>query len=167
MVASASPAFRIGHGFDVHAFGPGDHVMLGGVRVAHPQGLIAHSDGDVVLHALCDALLGALALGDIGIHFPPGEPEWKGADSRMLLREVSAMVVRAGWRVGNVDATVMAESPKVGPHVARMRERIAADLDCDTSAVSVKATTTEGLGFVGRSEGIAAAVVVLLVASGA
>ena len=140
--------------------------MLGGVRVAHSQGLVAHSDGDVILHALCDALLGALALGDIGVHFPPGEPEWKDADSRALLREVAAMVERAGWRVGNVDATVMAEMPKVGPHVARMRECIASDLECEVQAVSVKATTTERLGFVGRSEGIAATVVVLLVAAG-
>ncbi len=140
--------------------------MLGGVRIPHSHGLIAHSDGDVILHALCDAMLGSLALGDIGVHFPPGEAEWKGADSRALLREVSVKAARAGWRVGNVDVTVMAESPKVGPHVSRMRAFIAHDLECEVDAISVKATTTEGLGFVGRSEGIAATVVVLLVAVG-
>jgi len=166
MAASTSPAFRIGHGFDVHAFGPGDHVMLGGVRVAHSQGLVAHSDGDVILHALCDALLGALALGDIGVHFPPGEPEWKDANSRSLLRAVYDLVRRAGWRIGNVDATVMAEVPKIGLHAAHMREQIATDLQCEIQAVSVKATTTERLGFVGRGEGIAATVMVLLVAAG-
>ncbi len=140
--------------------------MLGGVRIPHSRGLVAHSDGDVILHALCDAILGALALGDIGIHFPPGDAEWKGVDSRALLREVSAKAQLAGWRVGNVDATVMAESPKVGPHAARMRMLIAHDLECEVEAISVKATTTEGLGFVGRCEGIAATVVVLLVAAG-
>jgi 2-C-methyl-D-erythritol 2,4-cyclodiphosphate synthase len=153
---------RIGQGFDVHAFGPGDHVMLGGVRIPHDLGLVAHSDGDVVLHALCDALLGALALGDIGRHFPPGDPRWKDADSRVLLREVRRMVGEAGFRVGNVDLTVLAESPKVGPHAAEMRARIAADLGIGIGDVGLKATTTERLGFVGRREGIAAMAVALL-----
>lgn len=155
---------RIGQGFDVHAFGEGDHVMLGGVRVPHGRGLQAHSDGDVVLHALCDAMLGALALGDIGRHFPPSDPRWEGADSRVFLRHCRELVGKAGWRVGNTDITVICESPKVGPHAEAMRHLIAADLGIDIGAVSVKATTTETLGFTGRGEGIAAQAVVLLVA---
>ncbi len=162
MSADATPSIRIGQGLDVHAFAAGDHVMLGGVRIAHTRGLAAHSDGDPVLHAVCDALLGALALGDIGHHFPPGNPRWLDADSRELLRAVHALVAERGWRVGNADITVMAETPRVAPHVARMRECIARDIGCPIDAVSVKATTTEGLGFVGRGEGIAASAVVLL-----
>lgn len=154
---------RIGQGFDVHAFGDGDHVMLGGVRIPHGRGVLAHSDGDVALHALCDALLGALALGDIGHHFPPSDERWRGADSRALLRQCVARVGERGWRAGNVDLTVMAERPKVGPHVAAMRECIAADLGIAVDDVSVKATTTERLGFTGREEGIAALAVCLLV----
>lgn len=153
---------RIGQGFDVHAFGPGDHVMLGGVCIPHDRGLVAHSDGDVVLHALCDALLGALALGDIGQHFPPGDPRWRNADSRDLLRAVRRMVEEAGFRVGNVDLTVLAEAPRVGPHASEMRERIAADLGIGVGDVGMKATTTEHLGFVGRGEGIAALAVALI-----
>jgi len=153
---------RIGQGLDVHAFGPGDHVMLGGVRVPHDQGLRAHSDGDVLLHALCDALLGGAALGDIGTHFPPGDPRWRNADSRDLLRRVRAMIEQGGWAVVNVDATVLAERPRIAPHALRMRQAMAADLGLDLAAVSVKATTTEGLGFCGRGEGIAASAVVLL-----
>jgi 2-C-methyl-D-erythritol 2,4-cyclodiphosphate synthase len=153
---------RIGQGFDVHAFGPGDHVMLGGVRIPHGQGVVAYSDGDVVLHALADALLGALALGDIGRHFPPGDPRWKDADSRILLREVRRMVGEAGYRVVNADLTVLAEAPKVGPHVAEMRARIAADLGIGVGEVGIKATTTERLGFIGRGEGIAALAVALV-----
>lgn len=153
---------RIGQGFDVHAFGPGDHVMLGGVRIPHGQGLVAHSDGDVVLHALCDALLGALALGDIGRHFPPGDSRWKDADSRILLREVRRMVGESGFRVVNVDLTVLAEAPKVGLHAAEMRALIAADLGIGVGEVGLKATTTERLGFVGRGEGIAAMAVALV-----
>ncbi len=147
---------RIGNGFDVHAFGPGDHVVLGGVRIPFDRGLEAHSDGDVVLHALCDALLGALALGDIGHHFPPDDPQWAGADSRALLRAVQALVKQAGYGVGNVDATVICERPKLAPHIPAMREHIAADLGIAKDRVSVKATTTERLGFTGRGEGIAA-----------
>ena len=154
---------RIGQGYDVHAYGDGDHVMLGGVRVAHERGVLAHSDGDVALHALCDAMLGALALGDIGIHFPPSDPRWKGAESRAFLRHCDALVRARGWRVGNCDITVVCERPKVGPHAQAMREAIAGDLGIDVDAVSVKATTTEMLGFTGRGEGIAAQAVCLLV----
>ena len=156
---------RIGHGFDVHAFSDGDHVMLGGVRVLHDRGVQAHSDGDVALHALCDAMLGALALGDIGIHFPPSDDRWKGADSRAFVRHCDELIRERGWRVGNCDITVVCERPKVGPHAQAMREVIAADLGIDVDAVSVKATTTETLGFTGRREGIAAQAVCLLVRS--
>lgn len=155
--------FRIGQGFDVHAFGDGDHVMLGGVRVPHARGVLAHSDGDVVLHALCDAILGALALGDIGKHFPPSDARWKGADSRAFVRHCDALIREHGWKVGNCDLTVVCERPKVGPHAQAMRDAIAADLGVEVDAVSVKATTTETLGFTGRGEGIAAQAVCLLV----
>ncbi len=154
---------RIGQGFDVHAFGDGDHVMLGGVRVPHERGVLAHSDGDVVLHALCDAMLGALALGDIGRHFPPSDDRWKGADSRAFVRHCDTLIGERGWRVGNVDVTVICERPKVGPHAEAMRARVAEDLRLAIDAVSIKATTTEKLGFTGRGEGIAAQAVVLLV----
>lgn len=157
---------RIGSGFDVHAFGPGDHVMLGGVRIPHEAGIVAHSDGDVVLHALADALLGAVAAGDIGQWFPDSDPVWRGADSRVLLRRVAAEVSRRGYRVANCDVTVLAQAPRLAPHRELMRERIAADLGVDLAAVSVKATTTEHLGFVGRGEGIAAQAVVLLAPAG-
>ncbi|MGH8025729.1 MAG: 2-C-methyl-D-erythritol 2,4-cyclodiphosphate synthase [Pseudoxanthomonas sp.] len=157
---------RIGQGIDVHAFGPGDHLMLGGVRVPHAQGVQAHSDGDVVLHALCDAMLGALALGDIGRYFPPSDPQWKGADSRAFLRHCNTLIGGKGWRVGNVDITVICERPKVGPHADAMRVLVAADLGIGADAVSVKATTSEKLGFTGRGEGIAAQAVVLLVQAG-
>ena len=154
---------RIGHGFDVHAFGDGDHVVLGGVRVPHDRGVLAHSDGDVVIHALCDALLGALALGDIGKHFPPSDPQWKGADSRAFLRHCNALIRERGWALGNADITVICERPKVGPHAAAMRALLAEDMGVTVDAVSVKATTTETLGFTGRGEGIAAQAVCLLV----
>ena len=153
---------RIGQGFDVHAFGEGDHVMLGGVRVAHSQGVLAHSDGDVVLHALCDALLGALALGDIGKHFPPSDEKWRGADSRRFVRAVADMLAERGYALGNADITVICEAPKVGPHAQAMREAIAADLGVDIDCISIKATTTETLGFTGRREGIAALATVLV-----
>jgi len=162
-MSAAIPDFRIGHGFDVHAFGPGDHVMLGGVRVPHAQGVLAHSDGDVVIHALCDAMLGALALGDIGRHFPPSDPRWKGADSRTFLRHCDALLRERGWRLGNADVTVVCERPKVGPHAEAMRGVLAEDLGVEADAVSIKATTTEALGFTGRGEGIAAHAVCLLV----
>ncbi len=153
---------RIGQGFDVHAFTDGDHVMLGGVRIDHTRGVDAHSDGDVVLHALCDALLGCLALGDIGVHFPPSDPQWAGADSRAFLRQVKAMIEERGYRVVNVDVTVMCEAPKVKPHADAMRDCIARDLGLTPADVSVKATTTERLGFTGREEGIAAMAVALI-----
>ena len=160
---SSASAIRIGHGFDVHAFGDGDHVMLGGVRVPHARGIVAHSDGDVVIHALCDALLGALALGDIGRHFPPSDPQWKGADSRAFLRHCEALLRERGWVLGNADITVICERPKIGPHAAAMQANLAEDLRVAADAISIKATTTETLGFTGRGEGIAAQAVCLLV----
>lgn len=153
---------RIGHGYDVHRFQPGDFITLGGVQIAHHQAFVAHSDGDVLLHALTDALLGAAALGDIGQHFPDTEPAYQGADSRQLLRQVVAWLEQAGWRVANVDSTVLAQAPKMAPHISAMRANIAADLQITVEQVNVKATTTEGLGFVGREEGIAAHAVVIL-----
>ena len=155
-------AMRIGTGYDVHAFGEGDHVMLGGVRIAHARGVLAHSDGDVLIHALCDALLGALALGDIGKYFPPSDERWRGADSRELLRAVVAMLRERGWRAGNIDSVVVCERPKLAPHIEAMRTLLASDLGIDVSAVGIKATTSEKLGFTGREEGIAAHAVVLL-----
>jgi 2-C-methyl-D-erythritol 2,4-cyclodiphosphate synthase len=157
---------RIGNGIDVHAFGPGDHVMLGGVRIPHAAGLVAHSDGDVVLHALADALLGAIAAGDIGQLFPDTDPAWRGADSRELLRRVAHEVARQGYRVVNCDVTVLAQAPKLAPHREAMRRNIAMDLGIEMGCVSVKASTTERLGFVGRAEGIAAQAVVLVEPSG-
>lgn len=153
---------RIGHGFDVHKFGPGDHVVLGGVSIPYEQGLLAHSDGDVLIHALCDALLGAAGLGDIGKHFPDTDPEFEGADSRNLLRHVVSLLKAEGWVVGNIDSTLVAQAPKMAPHIEAMRAHLAADLDVDISAVNVKATTTEKLGFTGRKEGIAAHALALL-----
>ena len=154
---------RIGTGFDVHAFGDGDHVMLGGVRIPHSRGVLAHSDGDVVIHALCDAMLGALALGDIGKHFPPSDPQWKDADSRAFLRHCNALLRDRGWKLGNADVTVICERPKVGPHADAMRTLLAQDLGVDIDAISIKATTTETLGFTGRGEGIAAQAACLIV----
>jgi 2-C-methyl-D-erythritol 2,4-cyclodiphosphate synthase len=153
---------RIGHGYDVHRFGEGDFITLGGVRISHSAGLLAHSDGDVLLHALSDALLGAAALGDIGKHFPDTDPAFKGADSRVLLRHVLDQVLAKGWKVGNVDATIIAQAPKMAPHIESMRGLIAEDLQVDLDQVNVKATTTERLGFVGREEGIAVHAVALL-----
>ncbi|MFC0048814.1 2-C-methyl-D-erythritol 2,4-cyclodiphosphate synthase [Rheinheimera tilapiae] len=155
--------FRIGHGFDVHAFGGEGPVTLGGVKIDYPQGLLAHSDGDVVLHAVSDALLGAVALGDIGHHFPDTDAAFKGIDSRILLRKVFADVKAMGYAIGNLDVTVMAQAPKMAPHIDAMRTVLAADLETELSQVNVKATTTEKLGFVGRKEGIAVEAVVLLV----
>lgn len=153
---------RIGHGFDVHAFTEGTEITLGGVKIPYQQGLKAHSDGDVVLHALTDALLGAAALGDIGQHFPDTDDAYKGADSRVLLRNALQLVKSKGYQVGNVDLTIMAQAPKMAPHISAMRENIAADLQVHLDDVNVKATTTENLGFVGRKEGIAVAAVALL-----
>ncbi|MEG0186788.1 MAG: 2-C-methyl-D-erythritol 2,4-cyclodiphosphate synthase [Stenotrophomonas sp.] len=159
------PPIRIGQGYDVHAFGEGDHIMLAGVRVAHSRGVLAHSDGDVALHALCDAMLGALALGDIGVHFPPSDDRWKGADSSRFVTHCNELLRERGWQVGNVDITVICERPKVGPHALAMREKVAQLLEIDLDRVSIKATTSEKLGFTGREEGIAAQAVALLVAA--
>jgi 2-C-methyl-D-erythritol 2,4-cyclodiphosphate synthase len=153
---------RIGFGIDVHAFGPGDFLMLGGVRVAHTRGVVAHSDGDVVLHALCDALLGAAGLGDIGQHFKDTDPKWRGADSSIFVTQVLALLRARRLAVANVDLTVLAQAPKIAPHRDAMRHRIAQLLELPEDRVNVKATTTEGLGFLGRAEGIAAQAVVLL-----
>jgi 2-C-methyl-D-erythritol 2,4-cyclodiphosphate synthase len=153
---------RIGHGFDVHAFGPGEFITLGGVRIPHTHGLIAHSDGDVLLHALCDALLGAAGLGDIGQHFPDSSTEFKGIDSRILLRRVVALLWEQGLTVGNADATIIAQAPRMAPHIPTMRENLAADLNIGLDRVNVKATTTERLGYIGRGEGIAVHAVALL-----
>jgi 2-C-methyl-D-erythritol 2,4-cyclodiphosphate synthase len=154
--------FRIGNGFDVHALVEGRTLILGGVPIPHHRGLAGHSDADVLLHAIADAILGALALGDIGKHFPDTDPRWSGADSRALLRHVYALAFDAGWEIGNVDATLIAQAPKVAPYVPAMRANLAADLRCDETRISVKATTTERLGFAGREEGIAAQATVLL-----
>lgn len=153
---------RIGSGFDVHAFGPGEFVMLAGVRVPHSHGVVAHSDGDVALHALCDALLGAAGLGDIGQHFPDNEPRWKGADSRRLVAAVLTMVRARGLAVRNADLTLIAQAPRIAPYRDAMRAQVAQLLDVPAERVNLKATTTEGLGFLGRAEGIAAQAVVLL-----
>jgi 2-C-methyl-D-erythritol 2,4-cyclodiphosphate synthase len=153
---------RVGIGYDMHAFAPGDHVMLGGERIAHSQGVRAHSDGDVALHALCDALLGAMGLGDIGQHFPDTDPRWRGADSRHFLRHCAELLRVHHWRVVNADLTVIAETPRLGQHREAMRLHIAHDLGCGSERVNIKATTSEGLGAIGRSEGIAAQAIVLL-----
>ncbi len=153
---------RVGHGYDVHRFGGGDAVTLGGVRIPHDKGVIAHSDGDVALHALCDALLGALALGDIGKHFPDTDPAYKNASSIMLLRQVYALVTVGGFALQNADITVLAEKPKLAPHIPQMQANIAAALAVHPDAIGIKATTSEKIGFIGREEGIAAYAVVLL-----
>ncbi len=153
---------RIGQGIDIHAFGTGDHVVLAGVHIAHERGVMAHSDGDVVIHALCDALLGALALGDIGHHFPPTDARWKDASSRHFLLHCSGLMLEQGYAIANADISVVCETPKLAPHVEAMRCNLAADLGCAIGAISVKATTSELLGFTGRGEGIAALAVVLL-----
>lgn len=153
---------RVGHGFDVHAFAPERKLVIGGVTIPCELGLAGHSDADVLLHAICDALLGAAGLGDIGRHFPDTSAEFKDIDSRILLRRVGEQLAQRGWRVGNVDATVIAQAPKMAPHIAAMTAHIAADLDVAPERVNVKATTTERLGFTGRGEGIAAEAVCLI-----
>ncbi len=153
---------RIGQGFDVHAFGPGDHIVIGGVSIPYERGLVAHSDGDVLLHALCDALLGAAALGDIGQHFPDTDPAFKNVDSRDLLREVYRKIQESQYQLVNADMTIVAQAPKMAPHISAMVEKIASDLQTSTDTINVKATTTEHLGFTGRKEGIAAFATVLL-----
>jgi 2-C-methyl-D-erythritol 2,4-cyclodiphosphate synthase/2-C-methyl-D-erythritol 4-phosphate cytidylyltransferase len=153
---------RVGQGFDVHAFGEGDHVVLGGVRIAHPKGVVAHSDGDVVIHALCDAVLGAMGDGDIGRHFPDTDPQYRGADSRVFLRVVAARMRTAGLKLINADVTVLAEAPRIAAHRAAMAENLSADLGVSAQLINIKATTTERLGFIGRGEGLAALASVLL-----
>ncbi|GEA12480.1 2-C-methyl-D-erythritol 2,4-cyclodiphosphate synthase [Alteromonas sp. KUL49] len=156
---------RIGHGFDVHKFGGEGPITIGGVKIEYDQGLLAHSDGDVLLHALCDALLGAAALGDIGKHFPDTDDEYAGVDSRVLLRHVIKVIGEQGYVVGNADMTIVAQAPKMAPHIQAMRETIAQDCNCALDDINVKATTTEKLGYTGRKEGIAAHAVVLLARS--
>jgi 2-C-methyl-D-erythritol 2,4-cyclodiphosphate synthase len=156
---------RIGHGYDVHRFGLGEEVVLGGVHIPHNRGLEAHSDGDVLIHAICDALLGAAGQGDIGRHFPDTDPANANIDSRILLRQVVSLVGKAGWCLANLDATLVAQVPRMAPHIDAMRENLAADLGAAPEQVNVKATTTEKLGFTGREEGIAAHAVVLLQAA--
>lgn len=153
---------RIGHGFDVHAFKEGDHLMLGGVRIPFEKAFAAHSDGDVVIHALCDALLGAAALGDIGRHFPDTDVQYKGIDSRRLLRHIVDLLARKDYAIGNVDLTIIAQAPKMAPHIDAMRTNLAEDLGVTHEQVNVKATTTERLGFTGRGEGIAVHAVALI-----
>lgn len=155
---------RIGHGYDVHKFGGEGPIVIAGVNIDYELGLIAHSDGDVAIHALCDALLGAVALGDIGKHFPDTDPDFSGVDSRELLRHVQKLVRAEGYQLANLDMTIVAQAPKMAPHILAMRENIAADLSVEINQVNVKATTTEKLGFAGRKEGIAAHSVVLLTA---
>lgn len=157
---------RIGHGYDVHAFEPGEQIILGGVSIPHHSQFKAHSDGDVLLHAVCDALLGALALGDIGGHFPDSDAAYKGADSRQLLAQVYQLVMEQGYRLGNLDATIIAQSPRMAPHIADMRQHLSEDLQVQPTQINVKATTTEGLGFVGRQEGIAAHAVCIVQKTG-
>ena len=154
---------RIGHGFDAHCFAADRPLILGGVSIPHEQGLEAHSDGDVLIHALCDALLGAAALGDIGAHFPDSSESYAGIDSRILLRSVIDLLEEKGWQIGNVDMTIIAQTPKLAPFIPTMREILAEDIKTNLSAVSVKATTTEKMGYVGRKEGIAAHAIALIV----
>jgi 2-C-methyl-D-erythritol 2,4-cyclodiphosphate synthase len=154
---------RIGQGLDVHAFADNRKLVIGGVNIPHERGLLGHSDADVLLHAICDALLGAAGLGDIGRHYPDNDAKYKDIDSRQLLRDVSNQVLDLGWRVGNVDATIIAQAPKMSPHIPAMQENIASDLQIVLERVNVKATTTEKLGFAGRGEGIAAQAICLLV----
>ena len=153
---------RIGHGFDAHRFKEGGRLVLGGVEIEYDKGMAAHSDGDVVLHALCDALLGAVALGDIGRHFPDSDPAYKGIDSRLLFRDVVGKIAKKGYKIGNADLTIIAQAPRLSPHIEQMRTNIADDLRCVTDVVNVKATTTEKMGFEGRGEGISVHAVVLL-----
>ena len=153
---------RVGSGFDVHAFGPGDHVMLAGVAIPHERGVVAHSDGDVALHALCDALLGAMGLGDIGQHFPDNDARWRNADSRPFVRHCAELLRKNGWRLVNADLTVLAEAPRLAGHRMQMCQNIADDLGVRPARINIKATTTESLGSVGRGEGLACQAVVLL-----
>lgn len=156
---------RIGHGYDVHCFQAGDHIILGGVKIPHSMSFKAHSDGDVLIHAICDALLGAMALGDIGHHFPDTDDQFKNIDSRELLKQVVILIQSKGYRVSNLDSTIIAQVPKLAPHINAMKQNLAKDMDVDMGCVNVKATTTEKLGFTGREEGIAAHAVCIIVKS--
>lgn len=167
MTDPALPDLRIGHGFDVHAFAENRKLIIGGVEIAYERGLLGHSDADVLLHAICDALLGAAGLGDLGRHFPDTDPAYAGIDSRDLLRHVALLIAAQGWQVGNVDATIIAQAPKMEPHIAAMSANIATDLGVAMARVNVKATTTERLGFTGRGEGIAAEAVCLILKNSA
>lgn len=153
---------RIGHGYDVHALGSGDHIVMGGVAIEFGKGVIAHSDGDVLIHAMCDALLGGLGEGDIGRHFPDSDSRWRDADSREFLRAVVAMVCNKGMEIAHADATIVAQEPRMAPHIPAMREVMSADMQIGLSQLNIKATTTEGLGFIGRGEGLEAYAVVVL-----
>ena len=155
-------SMRIGQGFDVHRFGEGDHLIIGGVQIPYSQAMVAHSDGDVLLHAICDALLGAVAAGDIGQHFPDTDEKWRGVNSRELLKSCYGLVQKAGFKLVNLDACVIAQAPKMAPYIPQMRANIAIDLDSTIEQVNIKATTTEQLGFTGRGEGIAAQVSLLV-----
>lgn len=154
--------FRIGHGFDVHRFGDGDHIIMGGVKIPYTQGFEAHSDGDVLIHSVCDALLGAMAAGDIGQHFPDTDAAYKNINSRFLLEKVNSMIEVDGYLVGNIDVTVVAQSPRIAPYTDSIRRNLATDLNCSTEQINIKATTTEQLGYLGRKEGVAVHCVVLL-----
>ena len=158
--------FRIGYGYDVHALADGLRLVLGGVEIEHTKGCVAHSDGDVAIHAICDALLGAAAMGDIGLHFPDSSDDFAGIDSRILLRRTVALLAGRGYRIGNVDCTIAMQRPKLRPHIDTMRARLADDMGIGTECVSVKATTTERLGFEGREEGVSAAAVALIYCDG-
>jgi 2-C-methyl-D-erythritol 2,4-cyclodiphosphate synthase len=153
---------RVGQGYDVHAFEAGDHIVLGGVAIPHTHGVRAHSDGDVLLHALCDALLGAAGLGDIGMHFPDTDPRWRGADSRAFVRHIRQLLKERGFSIVNIDSTVLADAPRLGKHREIMRSNIAADLSIELDCVNIKATTSEGLGFIGRKEGLACHAIALI-----
>ncbi len=156
---------RIGNGYDIHRLGRDRRLILGGVEIPHELGLVGHSDADVIVHAIMDAMLGALSLGDIGLYFPPSDPQWKNADSLVLLAKVNALILEKGWAIGNLDSTVVAERPKLKPHISAMREKLASVLEIEGDRIGIKATTNEKLGPVGREEGIAAYAVALLVSS--
>lgn len=162
MTKKTIPPCRIGHGYDVHRFGEGNHIVLGGVSIPHTRGFVAHSDGDVLIHALCDALLGSIALGDIGRHFPDTDNAYKNIDSRILLQKTHSLLVQQGYAIANIDATIIAQSPKLSPHINAMCENLADVLSLSTGQINVKATTTEQLGFAGRQEGIAVHAVVMV-----
>jgi 2-C-methyl-D-erythritol 2,4-cyclodiphosphate synthase len=156
------PPYRIGHGFDVHRFGEGDHIVLGGVKIPHRSGFVAHSDGDVLIHALCDAMLGAIAAGDIGRHFPDTDQSYKNIDSSILLEQVDQLLKNDNYAIMNLDVTIIAQSPKMAPHIPAMSQKLADILGLAKSQINIKATTTEGLGFTGKEEGIAVHAVVML-----